>query len=93
MRLICQQHGEPVDADPETTGRWHPVFESEEIVLVDRMRLVVALGAGRRLRLEASALVEWLVELGEGVAVLGACDEQLPALRQVLVLAVAPGQW
>ena len=66
---------------PMTARRGQTVFESHNVVLVRRLRLVVALGAAASsCALKRSLLVHRVVELGVGVAHLPAVHEELEAL-------------
>ena len=47
------EHDQPVDADPEPAGRRQPVLERFDVLVVDRLGLLVAAGLEPRLRLEA----------------------------------------
>ena len=62
-----EDHHEPVDPDADAAGRRHALLERGEEDLVERLRLLVALGRVARLRLEARALLVGVVELGERV--------------------------
>src|SRR5690606_16395869 len=90
--LVGQEHHQAVDSDSEATGGGHPVFQSLQEVLVDGVSLVVAGGTGLHLALESPPLVDGVVELGEGVGVLGAGDDQFEAVGDVGVFAAAGGQ-
>ena len=76
---------------PPVGGR--PYSRAVMIVLVHHAGLVVALVPQLHLRLEALALVDGIVELGEGVAHLTVADEQLEPLGEAGVLrgAAWPG--
>ena len=67
-RSIGEHHDQPVHTDPEATRGRHAVFHRDQVVLIHRMRLLVALGPGLRLRLEANSLIHGIVELAERVA-------------------------
>src|SRR5215213_1671256 len=62
-----QEHEQPVDANADAAGGRHAVFERAQVVLVHPARLLVALGPQPRLRLEAAALVDGVVQLTERV--------------------------
>ena len=49
------EHHQPVHADPEPAGRRQAVLERLDVVVVDRLGLLVAAGLELRLRLEALA--------------------------------------
>lgn len=65
--LSRKQHDKTVYTKPQTTGRRQPVFKGCDIVLVHLG--IRALGAAERyLLLKALALIDRVVEFGEGVA-------------------------
>src|SRR5437868_13106295 len=61
-RHAGQEHGQPVDPDAQTAAGREPVLQGEEVVLVDRLGLLVAAGGQGGLVLEAAALVDRVVE-------------------------------
>ena len=65
---------------PSPRGRRQAVFERPDVVLVHGVRLEIAGGAVRELRLEASALLGRIVELAEGVGHLEPADVELEPL-------------
>jgi hypothetical protein len=81
-RRVSEEHGEPIDPDALAGRGRHPVFEGAYIVLVHPVRLFVARQALLRLLLEASPLVDGIVELGIGVGDLAAADEELEAVDE-----------
>ena len=88
---VGHQHDHAVQAEAQAARGGHAVFKGVDEVLVDLG--VDALGlAGSDLLLEAAALVDGVVQLGEGVAELAAVDEELETLGQVLVFGLALGQ-
>ena len=90
-RAVGHQHDHTVQAEAQAARGGHTVLEGVDEVLVDLG--VDALGlAGSDLLLEAAALVDGVVQLGEGVAELAAVNEEFEALGQVLVLGLALGQ-
>ena len=68
------------------------MLHGPEIVLVDPRCLLVAGGAERRLRLEAAALVERIIELAEGVRELAPAGEELEALGEPRRAALRLGE-
>ncbi len=91
-RRIGEQHGQAVDADAHATGRRHAVFQRADVVGVEAHGLVVAQVLRLNLRAEALGLINRVVQLGEGVGVLMAADEQLEALGQLRVVLHLLGQ-
>src|ERR1700730_2407620 len=91
--MIREDGGEPVDAQPHSTGGRKAVFERGQEVLVHRMRLVIARRASPGLVFEAGSLVVRIVELREGVRDLLARNEELEAIGQARVTGTAPRQW
>ena len=88
-RRVREHHHEPVDADAEPAGRRQPDLERAQVVLVQRMRLLVAGRAIAARRQQALALIVRIVELAEGVADLHAGHEGLEALHQARVGGLA----
>src|SRR3954453_11284429 len=91
-RAVGQQHDEPVDAKAKSAAGRQPVFERRDVILVERLRLLVAGGARQHLRLEAGALIERVVQFGEGVGDLPAIDVGLEALDKPRIVAVGLGE-
>src|SRR5437763_10719879 len=91
-RAVGQQHDEPVDAKAKPAAGRQPIFERRDVILVERLRLLIARGARQHLRLEAGALVERVVQFGEGVGDLPAIDVGLEALDKPRVVAVGLGE-
>ena len=80
--LVSSMH-QPIDADAFAAGRRHAVFERAHVVLVHRVRFLVAGGPIGQLRLEAAALLDRIVELAEGVGHFEAADVELESLDRV----------
>src|SRR6185312_3956427 len=79
-----QQHSEPINA-AAPAARWgHAVFQRFQEVFVEHLRLVVAARALAGLILKARALIEWVIQLGEGVTQLQPARERLEALHGVV---------
>src|SRR5437016_2135331 len=91
-RLVGQQHDEPVNADPIAGGGRHAVVERAQEVLIQALGRQVSLGPLGHLRLEASALVQGVVQLREGVGDLAGGDVELEAIGQLRVARLAFGQ-
>src|SRR3954452_8237362 len=83
-----EQHHQAIDADAQPTSRRHAVLERAHVVVVESLCLVVTERLEARLRLEAAALVDRIVELAERVGELAAADDQLEALRERRVAAM-----
>ncbi len=79
---VGEQHHAAVDADAQAARGGQAVLQGVDIVLVHHAGLVVAHLTQGQLVLEAAALVDGIVELGEGVGELGVVDEQLEALGE-----------
>ena len=67
-RAVGQQHHQPVNADAETAAGRQTVFERRDVILVERLRLVVAGGARQHLRLEAAPLIDRVVKQTSQIA-------------------------
>src|SRR5438552_13558143 len=91
-RLIGEEHDEAVDADAFTRRRRHAVFESADVVLVEPLRLLVAARPLLLLLLETLPLLRRIVELGIGVRKLATSDEELEAIDEPWVVALALGK-
>ena len=91
-RHACDEHHEPVDADPEPTARREPVLERAYVVVVDSLRFFVAGRLQPRLRLEALALVDRVVELAERVGQLTAERDDLEPFDDLSVPTTAAVQ-
>ncbi len=78
-----EDHGEAVDADAFAGCGWKAEGERADVVLVHLVGFVVAAVAFFQLVFEAAALVDGVVELGEGVADFEAADVELEALDPV----------
>ncbi len=89
---IGQQHDQAVDADAHATSRRHAVLESTDVVVVKAHGLVVAHALRLNLSMETLSLIDGVVELGEGVGVLVADDEQLETLGQLGVVGLLLGK-
>ena len=92
VRCPVSSIDQPVDADADPAGRRHAVLERVDVVLVERLGLLVARRGVTHLLLEARALVVRIVELGERVGELHAVGEGLEALDQPVVGAMALGE-
>ena len=54
--LSVEQHDQPVDADAEPAARRQPIFQRRHVILVERLRLLVA---AARARICASKRSRW----------------------------------
>src|ERR1700716_4285253 len=81
VRGTRQVHEQPVDTDTYTTHGRHAVFHGAQIILIYLGRLFIARRAQLGLRLEAPPLVQWIIQLAEGVCHLLPVREQLEPLR------------
>ena len=82
---VGEQHDQTVDANAHAASRRHAVLESTDVIVVEAHGLVVAEVLGVNLSLEALSLIDGVVQLGEGVSVLVADDEQLETLGVVRI--------
>ena len=90
--LIGKQHHQAIDADAFSGRGRHPIFERAQKIFVDEMGFFVTRGALRGLRFKSLALVERIVQLGEGVRDLPPGDVQLEAIGQRGVGILSTGQ-
>ena len=85
---VGQQHHQTVEAEAQAARGGHAVLEGVDEVLIhlgiDALRL-----ARGNLLFETAALIDRIVQLGEGVAHLVAVDEELEALGEGGIL----GKW
>ena len=90
---VGQQHDKTVDAEAQAARGGQAVLQSIDVVVIDLCLAVrldgLALG---HLALEAALLVDGVVQLAEGVAVLGAVDEILEPLGEGGIIRLALGQ-
>ena len=91
-RLVGEEHDHAVDAKADAARRGHAVLEGAHVVEVVLHGLLVAGLLGRDLVLEATLLVDRVVELGERVGVLVVGHEELEALGEARVAGDALGQ-
>ena len=88
-RAVGQHHHQPIDPDALSARRRQPVFQRADVVLVHRVRFLIALRALGELRLEAAALLHRIGQLAERIRQLEAADIQLEALHRIrIVLAL-----
>ena len=80
---VGEEHNESVYAEAEAACGGHTVFERGDVIVV-YLSVAIRLGLTLlfNLRLEALLLVNGVVELREGVAVLGAVDKVLKSLGE-----------
>ena len=79
---VGEDHREAVYAAAVAAGRGHAILQGAQEVLVHRVRLGVAAGAQGRLGRKTLALIQRIVDLGEGVAEFRAGHVDLKAARQ-----------
>ena len=89
---VGEQHHAAVDADTHAARGGQAVLQGVDEILVHHAGLVVAHLTQGQLVLEAAALVDGIVELGEGVGKLTVVDKQLEALGEAGILGGALGQ-
>src|SRR5262245_19418990 len=82
---VREQHHQAIDADALPAGRRQAVFEGADVVLVHLVRFEIAALAVLRLRFEAAALLQRVVQLAEGVGDLEAGDIEVEALHRVRI--------
>ncbi len=92
MGLVGEQHHETIDANAQTSGGWQAVLQCQQIVVVDRMCLLVTGGAGGGLLLESPSLVIGVVELAESIGVLRAGNHQFEPVGKTWIGGAATGQ-
>src|SRR5678815_5133000 len=85
-------HEQPVESDADAPRRRHAVLHRAQVILVHVRSLFVPRRAQPRLRLEAAALVDGVVQLTEGVSELAPLGEQLEPLRKRRVAALRLGE-
>lgn len=83
--LSGQQHDKPIDADADSGGRRHAVFERSHVVPIRFRNLLIPAGSFGDLRFEARPLIVGIVEFGEGVRNFHACAEKLVAIGQLRI--------
>src|SRR5687768_14005394 len=83
---VRQQHDQPVDPDAFARRRRHAELQRPDVVLVHRMRLIVAAGALAELFLETPLLLRRVVQLAEGVRQLDPRGVQLEPFDGVRVI-------
>src|SRR6185295_11034780 len=91
VRLIGEDHRQPVHAEAHAARRRHAVLQRPQVIFIKLLRLGVAGGAQRALLLEAAPLLVGVVELAERVRQLAVLHEQLPALdlRRIAALGLS----
>src|SRR5438477_12972494 len=88
---VGQQHDQPIDANAEPAARGQPILEGDDVILVERLSLLVARRPRLHLRLETGPLVLRIGELGKRVGNLPAVDVGLEALSEPRVAAICFG--
>ena len=91
--VVCEQHYHTVDTDTQTACWWHTVLECIYKVVVRHLRLVVAICLGTCLRHETLLLVDWVVQLGEGIAHFRCVHKELETFCQTSVRWLALCKW
>ena len=86
--MTGHEHREAVNADADTRGGRHTIFECAHEIVVDNHRLVIALIGKLHLIHKAVVLIDGVVELGIGIRQLFAVDHQLKTLGQTGLIAV-----
>ncbi len=92
MRLVGEQHHQTVDPDTQPSGRGQPVFQRQQVIVVDGVCLLVPGGAGGGLLLEPLSLVIGVVELTEGVGIFRSGDHQFEPVGQTWIGGAATSQ-
>ena len=90
--LVAEEHDHAVDAVADAARRRHAVLEGAHVVVVVAHGLVVAHALGGNLLGKAAGLINGVIELGEGVGVLVAGNDQLKAVGEARVLGLALGE-
>ena len=94
-RGVGKKHYETVNTEAETACRRKSVFKRCDVVVINLCGSVGILRSlSRNLALESLALIDWIVKLGECVAVLGAVDEVLESLgeERIVRLSLSEGR-
>ena len=91
-RGVGEQHDHAVHANANAACGRHAVLKGTHIVLIVLHGLVVAGKLLFHLLAEALCLVDWIVELGEGVGVLMTGNDQLKAMRQARIVLKTLGE-
>ena len=86
--LIGEQHREPVDAEANTAGRRHAVFERTQEVVVDEHGFIVAAFHEFYLFFKTFPLLDGVVQFAVGVGDLFAVAHEFEAFHQARFAAV-----
>src|SRR5262245_25785179 len=92
-RRVRQQHHEPIDPEPFPRGRWQTMLERGDVVLVVLHRLEVTARLAFRLFAVSLGLCLGIVQLGEAVRDLAACNEELEPIGDFRIAVVAAREW
>src|SRR5687767_5682968 len=85
-QTVGQEHDQPIDPQPFTRRRRHPVFERPDVILVHSMSFLVAPGSLPKLILEAPLLLGGIVQLAECIGELEAGHVQLEPFDRLRVI-------
>ena len=91
--FACEQHCQPVYPHAKTAGRWHPVAQGGDIVLVQWMSFLISRSQFLARGQESIPLIEGIVYLAKSVTHLGATDKELEAFDRVWLVRLSLGQW
>src|SRR5215469_5960855 len=90
--LVGQQHNQTVDSSSPATGGRHAVLQSLDVIFIQDLGLVVPGRALASLVFEACPLLEWIIELGKGIAQLEPAGKRLEALGDPIGAGLGLGQ-
>ena len=81
--LISQEHREAINANAESAGRGHSIFQRGYVILVHWMCLVVPGTSGFALFVESCPLISRVVEFSERIANLKSTDVPFESLDEI----------
>ena len=90
--LVGKKHDQPINADPFSGRRRHAVFQRAQKIFVHIVGFLVTGFPLSDLRLKTLALIEWIIQLGEGVGDLPSGNIKLEPVGQRRVRILATGQ-
>ena len=82
----CEDHGESVDTDPFAAGGGEAVPQGAHVIFIHVVRFIVSTITLFELILETFALLDGIVELGEGIADFKATDIELESFDPVRIV-------
>src|SRR2546427_12645185 len=88
VRLVREDHQQPVDTETDAARRRHAVLERPQEVLIELLRVLVARGSQARLLRESFGLILGVVQLAECVRHFALLAEQFPPLHSLRIAAL-----